>query len=288
MKRRIIIFAVILAIAGAVYYFSTRTPREIVLTGIVTTEDVIVSPQVQGQLVKLNVNEGDHVKQGDLLGTIRQDEWQKQLAYFQQAEQQASAQIQQAEAAEKIAHLNFDRESELLKKGVEPQQNWDQAHTTLMSAQAQLDAAKKQYDAAKEQTEKASVQLQYTEVHSPAPGIIDFRAAREGEVVNMGQAIVTLINQDDLWVRADVEETYVDSVHLGDKMKVRLPSGSELEGTVFYIGVDADYATQRDVSRTKRDIKTFEIRLRCDNKDRSLEVGMTAYVVLPVKQPTKH
>jgi HlyD family secretion protein len=49
--------------------------------------------------------------------------------------------------------------------------------------------------------------------------------------------------------------------------------------------VDADYATQRDVSRTKRDIKTFEIRLRCDNRDRKLAVGMTAYVNLAVPKP---
>ena len=62
---------------------------------------------------------------------------------------------------------------------------------------------------------------------------------------------------------------------------VRLPSGARREGVVFYRAVDADYATQRDVSRTKRDIKTFELRLRCDNHDRSLAVGMTAYVTLP-------
>ena len=43
------------------------------------------------------------------------------------------------------------------------------------------------------------------------------------------------------------------------------------------------FATQRDVSRTKRDIKTFEIRLRCDNANRTLAVGMTAYVDLPLK-----
>jgi HlyD family secretion protein len=61
-----------------------------------------------------------------------------------------------------------------------------------------------------------------------------------------------------------------------------LPSGTARDGTVFFRGVDADYATQRDVSRTKRDIKTFEIRLRCDNRDRSLAVGMTAYVALPL------
>ena len=63
---------------------------------------------------------------------------------------------------------------------------------------------------------------------------------------------------------------------------MRFPSGTEAQGEVFYRGVDAAFATQRDVSRTKRDIKTFEIRLRCDNKDRRLAVGMTAYVLLPV------
>ena len=57
---------------------------------------------------------------------------------------------------------------------------------------------------------------------------------------------------------------------------------TQREGTVFFRGVDADYATQRDVSRTKRDIKTFEIRLRCDNSDLALAVGMTAYVALPL------
>ena len=72
------------------------------------------------------------------------------------------------------------------------------------------------------------------------------------------------------------------SIRIGDKLPVRLPSGEEREGTVFYRGVEAAFATQRDVSRTKRDIKTFEIRLRADNGDRRLAVGMTAYVLLPV------
>ena len=105
-------------------------------------------------------------------------------------------------------------------------------------------------------------------------------AARPGEVVTPGQAVVTLINPDDLWIRADVEETYIDRVRVGDHIRIRLPSGVELNGTVFYRGADASFATQRDVSRTKRDIKTFEIRLRADNTERRLAVGMTAYVLL--------
>ena len=91
-----------------------------------------------------------------------------------------------------------------------------------------------------------------------------------------------LINPDDLWVRADIEETYIERIKLGDQLKVRLPSGEERLGTVFYRAMDAGFATQRDVSRTKRDIKTFEIRLRIDNKDRRLAVGMTTYIELPV------
>jgi multidrug resistance efflux pump len=112
--------------------------------------------------------------------------------------------------------------------------------------------------------------------------VVDVRPVRIGEVVAAGQPVMTLINPDDLWVRADVEETYIDRVRIGDKLTVRLPSGEEREGTVFYRGVDAGFATQRDVSRTKRDIKTFEVRLRCDNRDRRLAVGMTAYVLLPI------
>jgi HlyD family secretion protein len=140
--------------------------------------------------------------------------------------------------------------------------------------------------AANAQRTKADVRLKYAEVVAPIDGVVDVRAAREGEVVNPGQPVVTLINPDDLWIRADLEESYIDRVKIGDHLTVRLASGAEVEGVVFYRGVDAQFATQRDVSRTKRDIKTFEIRLRCDNKDRRLAVGMTAYVLLPLGSRT--
>ena len=147
---------------------------------------------------------------------------------------------------------------------------------------SQVQANEHMQAAANAQRTKADVRLRYTEIHAPIDGIVDVRAARVGEVVNPGQPIVTLINPDDLWVRADVEESYIDRVRIGDTLTVRLPSGVEREGTVFYRGADASFATQRDVSRTKRDIKTFEVRLRVDNADRRLAVGMTAYVVLPM------
>jgi len=145
----------------------------------------------------------------------------------------------------------------------------------------QLVAGLHQLAAAAAQMSKAEVRLNYTEMRAPIPGIVAVVSARQGEVVNPAQAILALINPDDLWVRADVEETYIERIRLGDRLTVRLPSGAERIGTVFYRGVDADYATQRDVSRTKRDIKTFEVRLRVENSDRRLWPGLTTYIVLP-------
>ena len=280
-QKIVLILLVLAAAAAGIYYALTRPPREIILTGIVTTDEVIVGPEIQGRLQRLFVQEGDPVTNGELLALIQPETEQANMAFYASSEQQSAADLAQAQADLENARLNFERIQGLYSNNVESVQSYDQARTAYESARARVDSMNQQIEAAAAQKEKAAVQLGYTKIFAPITGIVDTRAALQGEVVNPGQAIVTLIDQDDLWVRADVEETYIDRIHLGDRLPVRLPSGATREGTVFYRGVDADYATQRDVSRTKRDIKTFEIRLRCDNHDRSLAVGMTAYVTLP-------
>jgi multidrug resistance efflux pump len=346
MRTRLLLLLVLAAAAGAGWYFYSHSrPTSLVLTGIVTTNDVIVSPQITGQIAELLVREGDPVKKDQVVATIKPEELQADTAYYrsnvaglasqvQESEaalrfqqQQTTDQIRQAESALasteaqvkaaaadlESARLTFTRTQDLAQQKVASPQELDQARTAFASAQAKVDSLNKQVDAqraavalarsnaeqvavrrsqmqaaehmqaaASAQQAKADVRLRYTEIHAPIDGIVDVRAARPGEVVNPGQPIVTLINPDDLWIRADVEETYIDRIRIGDKMTVRLPSGEERDATVFYRGVDAGFATQRDVSRTKRDIKTFEIRLRADNRDRRLAVGMTAYVLLPL------
>jgi HlyD family secretion protein len=78
-----------------------------------------------------------------------------------------------------------------------------------------------------------------------------------------------------------VEESYIDAISLNQTLKIRLPSGNTLEGPVIFKGVESDFATQRDVSRTKRDIKTFTIKVAVQNSGRRLISGMTATVLLP-------
>jgi RND family efflux transporter MFP subunit len=281
--RRFAILVLLVAIAVILYFVFNRPPSEIDITGVVTTDEVIVSPEIEGRIEQLLVNQGDSVTNGQLLASIQPELWNADAAFYASSEQQSTYTLAQAQADLENARLNFNRIQGLYSNGVESAQNYDAARTTYDSAKARVDAAQKQITAAAAQSQKAKVYLDYTKISAPTNGIVDTRAALQGEVVNAGQAIVTLINPDDLWVRADVEETYVDRLKLGDQLQVRLPSGATRTGTVFFRGVDADYATQRDVSRTKRDIKTFEVRLRCDNSDRALAVGMTTYVILPLK-----
>jgi HlyD family secretion protein len=343
-KRAVLLIVLLLAAGGGLYAYKRMAPPVLVLTGIVTTNDVIVSPQIAGQIGQLLVTEGDAVKKDQLIAVIVPDELKADTAYFAQNVEGMSSQIRESEAALRLqerqtvdqirqaestlasieaqveaaaadveqARLTYARTQNLSRQNVVSAQELDAARTTQAAAQAKLDALKKQVEAqratvalarssaeqtavrrsqvqtsehmkqaASAQSAKAGVRLRYTEIHAPIDGIVDVRAARVGEVLSPGQPIVTLINPDDLWVRADVEESYIDRVRRGDTMTVRLPSGAERQGTVFYIGADAAFATQRDVSRTKRDIKTFEVRLRVDNQDRRLAVGMTAYVLMP-------
>jgi HlyD family secretion protein len=347
MKRRIPLIIGGVIVAVVVYLIFRPRPHQITLTGIVTTDDVIVSPEIQGRIQQLLVDRGDTVKSNQLIAVLQPQEWKAEMAFYANTEKQSAAQVAVAEADLKFqesqisnqirqaeatlastkaqvtqaeadlenTRLNFKRQEDLYQRKVEPVQTYDQARTANEAAEARAESLRKQVLAAEAglalakanaeqvvarraaleanihqqaaaaaQKERAQVRLDYTQLHAPVDGIVDVRAALEGEVINQGQAVVTLIDPDNLWVRVDVEETYIENIRMGDKLKVRLPSGAVLEGTVFHRGVNADYATQRDVSRSKRDIRTFEFRLRCDNRDRRLAVGMTAYVTVPLKR----
>ena len=148
--------------------------------------------------------------------------------------------------------------------------------------QRQTDALRAAEEQAKANAQAADARFGQTRIYAPAAGIVTLRAARQGEVVNPGSPIVTLFDLSSTWVDADVEETYADLIPMGKTLQVRLPSGTEVSGPVIYKAVEADFATQRDVSRTKRDIKTVAIRVKVANPEGRLPLGMTAWVMLPV------
>ena len=347
--RRLVRFLILLLVAaalGAAYWYAQQAPSTLTLTGVVTTNEIVVSPQITGRVRELRVAEGDRVMQDQVIAVLEPDELRQEQAFYQFSAAGLSSQVQEGEAAlrwqeeqtrDQIAQaeatlaatesqqaaveaeldnarITLSRTQRMLKDGIGTAEQLDQARTAHEVAKSRAAALVKQIDAqhaavalaranseqiairrsqlsgqrqqqaaARAQRAKADVRLAYTDIRAPIDGIVDVRAAHRGEVVTPGQPVVTLIDPDDLWVRVDVEETYVDRVRLGDMLTVRLASGDERPGTVIHRGANAGFATQRDVSRSKRDIKTFEIRLRLDNADRRLAVGMTTYVLLPVQ-----
>jgi multidrug resistance efflux pump len=344
VKKIAVAIAVILIVAVAYYFVAGGGSSEIKLIGIVDANQVIVSPQIGGRIVKLPVDEGSEVKQGDLIAQLDTRELQAQQQAAAAAAASLKSKVAESEAMYRLQHgattndvanaeaqvrsseanleqaradlarISADtrRTDSLAEQGVASQSERDTADANLVAQQAKVRAAQdavraaqaalestraKTYSApaslsdvqatrlqqqqAEAQSEQAAVQLGYTNVYAPLSGTVSVRVAREGEVVTPGEPIVTLVDFTQTWVRAPLPETYADKVGIGDALEVQLPGGDIIKGTVITKAAEGDFATQRDVSRRKRDIKTIGLKLLVPNPRHTLVPGMTAIVLLP-------
>jgi HlyD family secretion protein len=229
--------------------------------------------------------------------------------------QAARAQLLQAEATLQRTESDSRRMIELAKQGVASDQDRVQAESNLKAQAATVQSLKDQVNAseadlntalanihqahaaastvqstrgqlanAEAQLKEAEVRLGYTKIYAPLNGTVSVRAAREGEVLTPGQPIITLVDLSDTWVRAAIPETNSDNIGLGDTLRIRLPGGTITSGKVFFKAPEADFATQRDVSRRKRDIRTIVLKVRLDNPKGAYVPGMTAEVLVSPDQ----
>ena len=227
----------------------------------------------------------------------------------------ARAQLVEAEATLQRIESDSRRTVELAKQGVASDQERVQAEANLRAQQAVAASLQKQVEAAQAdlnsaianthqahaaqstvastraqlanteaQLKEAEVRLGYTKIYAPVTGTVSVRAAREGEFLTSGQPIVTIVDFGDTWVRAAVPETQADHIGMGDTLRIRLPGGTQTSGKVFFKSAEADFATQRDVSRRKRDIKTIVLKVRLDNPKGAYVPGMTADILVSQKQ----
>jgi HlyD family secretion protein len=191
----------------------------------------------------------------------------------------ADQQLKAQQAAVVSAQKNVDAAQADLNTAIARTHQQDAAASNVAANQAQVANARAQLA-------EAETRLGYTKIYAPVSGTVSVRATRQGEVVNPGTPIVTIIDFGDTWVRVEAPETDARFIADGEKLKVRLPAGNPMDGTVIFKAVESDFATQRDVSRRKRDIKTIGLKLKVDNPDGALVPGMTAEVLLP-QQVTK-
>jgi HlyD family secretion protein len=247
--------------------------------------------------------ETEHQNQGETGSATLSAEAQVQSAQAQLAQAQANYDHQKADTSRTVA---------LAQQGIMSEQARDEQATALNAAQAAVEAARDNLAAAQAQlkqakahelltsvsaqtvsqtqaeeanaralAQQARVEQSYAQVIAPIDGMINVWAARQGEVVTEGAPIVTIMDLTQTWVYAPLPETQADAVQIGDSLRVVMPSGDTLQGKVIGKLALGDFATQRDVSSMKRDIKTIQIKLLIPNPEEKYVPGMTAEVYIP-------
>ena len=198
MSRKLTIALVVVAAASTAGWLEVRHagPADLVLTGVVTTNDLIVSSQVGGRVSRLMVGEGESVTPNQVIATLEPGELQADRAFYARSADAVAAQVEASRAelaaavaqdSEARANLTnaqrvFERQQTLLAAGGVTEQELDASRTSLTVARARLEAAERQVAnrqsglaagqqqqaAASAQTTKANVRLTYTEITAPS------------------------------------------------------------------------------------------------------------------------
>jgi RND family efflux transporter MFP subunit len=230
-----------------------KTSMENMSRGVILTaefrpfQEVDVMAKVAGYVKKINVDVGDRVQEGQVLGLIEVPEMtddqtraQSMLNRSQAELARARDELQRTESSHNIAHLSFTRLSEVAKqkKGLIAQQEIDDAQSKDLVAEAQINGAKSSVSAAEQQVQvslaevqKVKTLLDYTRVTAPFAGVVTKRYADTGSMIQAGissstqaMPLVKLSQNSLLRLILPVPESAVPTVHIGQEVEVRVPT----------------------------------------------------------------
>jgi RND family efflux transporter MFP subunit len=250
---------------------------------------VDVHPKVTGFMVKINVDIGDKVHQGQTLAVLEVPELKAQLRgtgfEIQQANDdllRTQHEIKRAEATHSALHADYQRllEASKAQPGLVAQQELDDAQSKDLSSESQVDAAKAAAAGAQEHTQVAGAENErvqamqnYTNVTAPLDGVVVWRYADTGALIQSGTnsneqdiPIVRLSQSGLLRLRMPIPENDVQFVHTGDEMQVRVDAiGRSFTGKIVRFTRDVNFET-----------RTMETEIDVENRDLSISPGMYA------------
>jgi HlyD family secretion protein len=224
--------------------------EQITANGKVQPEtEVKISPDVSGEIIELDVREGDEVKQGQLLLVIKPDIYIQALNQSQAALSSAQARLAQAEARQIESDLSFKRTQTLFKQQAIPQSDFESAQASYQVAQSEVTAAKFAVKSAQASVAQAQEQLVKTKIYAPIDGTISRLNVEKGERVvgtNMyaGTEILNIANLHLMEVKVDVNENDIVKVNLNDTALVEVDAylGRKFKGIVTEIANSANTA----------------------------------------------
>src|SRR5262245_7551487 len=243
---------------------------------------VKVSADVMGKIVQLPIKEGDRVKKGELM--LQLDDTQYRSAYSQARAARASAEARVRETASslKVAESSYARQKALFEQHLLSQAEWDQANTTYESARAAVATGREEVSRSQAALEGASDNLSKCRFLAPFDGVVSALNVEAGEVVitgtmnNPGTQILVVSDLSRMLVRADVDETDVVDIKLGQKAKITVDAlpDTSFPGTVTEIGNTA----KRTLTGGSEGQTNFEVKVVFDQDVPQVRPGMTADV----------
>lgn len=198
---------------------------------VVAQRSAAVSSKATGRLKELNIKEGDLVTKGQILGVLENDDLQAAVRESEAAVAAATANVSSVQAELQEARLQLERIQELRKSSFSSQSDLDSAKTRVLKDEAQLDAAKAQVALSQATLSKVQTELEYTYIHAPFDGTVLKKFSEVGEIVapfgssaNARAAIATLADMRSLQVEADVNESNLSKVFVGQECSIVLDS----------------------------------------------------------------
>lgn len=243
---------------------------------VVAQRKAAVASKVTGRLVSLSVEEGSHVKAGQIIAKLENDDV---IAARNQAEANLNASrysLEQAKAELRDAGLTFERNRDLLAQEYVSQAEYDASEARYAAAKAAVAGAEAAVNAQKAALQGAQVAVEYTLIRAPFDAVVLTKNADIGDIVtpigaaaNAKAAVVTIADMDSLQVETDVSESNLYQVKIGQPCEIQLDALPDLRfhGQVHMIVPTAD-----------RSKATVMVKVRFLDKDPRILPEMSAKV----------
>ncbi|HLW11975.1 MAG TPA: efflux RND transporter periplasmic adaptor subunit [Casimicrobiaceae bacterium] len=196
---------------------------------VVAQRKAAISSKATGRLEWLGVAEGSRVKSGDLIARIDNRDVVAQAQSAQASVRAAHANVRQSEVERENAQVEYRRNEELVGKGFISQSALDTAKARLDRAQAGVASAQANLNVALANARNADVAVDYTQIRAPFDGVILSKSANVGDLVtpfssaaDSKGAVVSMADMGTLEVEADVSESSLAKVHVGQPAEIVL------------------------------------------------------------------
>lgn len=274
MKKKLPILVVVVAIgiAAGVYYWRQHATKiatdsnELVLYGNVDIREVRVAFNGSEHVSRMLVDEGDHVKAGQLLATLQTQRLQASLA-------QARAEVVAAKAEAHAAKLNDHRIRQLAARKLVSRSDADVAKANSQAAAARVDAAQAVMANAEQALKDASL-------YAPVAGVIRERIVEPGDFVTPQSPVYTLAMTNPVWVRSYVPESDLGKIRQGMPARISTDSypGKVYQGWVGAISPTAEFTPKNVETPDLRTRLVYQVRVFACNPQGELRLGMPATV----------